>query len=169
VIHIPLTKGQRALIDDSDANLILPFTWFAIWRERSRTFYAARQQTIDGVTRTIPMHRWIVGIEDPAIEIDHRNHIGTDNRRENLRICTHTENVRNRRGWGGRFKGVRLRRAQWEARIRVDSQENRLQFLKRRSDSVRQAPQRPGLKLLVPRIEVKVMDRPAQVIGDLQV
>jgi len=123
VIHIPLTKGQVALVDDDDGNLVLPFAWFAVWRERSRTFYAARQQILDGTTRTIPMHRWIVGIEDPSVEIDHRNHIGTDNRRENLRICTHTDNVRNRRGWSGGFKGVRLRRSRWEARIRVAGQE----------------------------------------------
>ena len=123
MIKVPLTRGQVALIDDIDANQVLPFSWFAVPREKSRTFYAVRQQKMDGVSRFIPMHRWILGIDDPAIEVDHRNHIGTDNQRSNMRICTHAQNVCNRRGWSGKPKGVRKRDRRWEARIRVHGKE----------------------------------------------
>jgi hypothetical protein len=123
MIEVGLTRGQIALIDDVDANQVVPFSWFAIPRPKSRTFYAARQQTMDGVSRIIPMHRWILGIEDPSVEIDHWNHVGTDNRRENMRICSHPQNVCNRRGWSGGPKGVRKHGKGWEARIRADGKE----------------------------------------------
>lgn len=44
------------------------------------------------------MHRFIMGLGpgDPR-EVDHLNHNGLDNRRENLRIVSHLENGQNRR------------------------------------------------------------------------
>ena len=125
-LEIPLTRGQVALIDECDAFQVAPFKWFALWASRSKTYYAAREQSMDDRTRVIPMHRWIIGIEDLSVEIDHWNHIGTDNRRSNLRICTHQQNVCNRRGWNSSsaYKGIRYRsNRKWEARIRVNGKE----------------------------------------------
>ena len=43
----------------------------------------------------------------PGFEADHANGNPLDNRRTNLRIVTHHQNVMNRRGWGrSKHKGV---------------------------------------------------------------
>jgi len=42
------------------------------------------------------MHRLLMG--DPnGMVIDHKDRNGLNNRRENLRVCTHSENIRNSR------------------------------------------------------------------------
>jgi hypothetical protein len=67
------------------------------------------------------MHREIMGAAEGQV-VDHINHDGLDNRRCNLRVCSHAENVRNQRGQRGRssgYKGVsRDRRlGKWRAQI----------------------------------------------------
>jgi hypothetical protein len=64
--------------------------------------------------RTYPAHRVIWAIVHgvwPTGEVDHKNGIRTDNRLENLRLCTSQENAWNRRACGGAvgLKGVYLR------------------------------------------------------------
>ena len=59
------------------------------------------------------MHREIIN-PPQGKEVDHRNSNGLDNRRENLRVCSHMENTRSRRKELGdrvtsRFKGVSTR------------------------------------------------------------
>jgi len=43
------------------------------------------------------MHRFIIGVEDSKVHVDHINHDTLDNRKSNLRLCTHAENGRNRK------------------------------------------------------------------------
>lgn len=72
------------------------------------------------------LHRHVVGLVngDPRVP-DHINGDRLDNRRENLRVATHRQNVRNaklRAGGSSQYKGVAWRptRSCWRARIRVD-------------------------------------------------
>ncbi len=42
------------------------------------------------------MHRLILGLSDDSnFDVDHQNHNTSDNKKENLRICTHQENIMN--------------------------------------------------------------------------
>lgn len=55
-------------------------------------------------------------------KVDHINGDGLDNRRENLRLVTHAENLMNRPGWrnaSSKFKGVCFfkRDSKWQAKI----------------------------------------------------
>ena len=79
---------------------------------------------IDG--RNIYMHRYILGILDPAIEIDHHNRNALDNRRQNIRVATRSSNMLNRgrpRNNTSGIKGVswHTRDRTWSARIGINS------------------------------------------------
>lgn len=70
------------------------------------------------------MHRLIMGVEDPKLQVDHKNHNGLDNRRDNLRLCTDKQNKANLRKSSipsaSIYKGVRFfknRRKCWNAYI----------------------------------------------------
>ena len=80
-----------AMVDDQDHALVSPYTWR--FERRGRRFYA-RADLPDG--RVVYMHRLIM-TPDPGKEIDHRNRNGLDNRRENLRQGTRSQNNANSR------------------------------------------------------------------------
>lgn len=67
--------------------------------------------------------RDILDVTDPNIEIDHINGNTLDNRRSNLRIVTHTENMWNKDNYKNNtsgIKGVHLnKKGLWVARIQV--------------------------------------------------
>jgi hypothetical protein len=71
------------------------------------------------------MHRQLLGLTDPSEQVDHRNHDGLDNRRENLRPCTNQQNQHNQRkraGCTSRYKGVHwdFRNGSWRAAIKAE-------------------------------------------------
>lgn len=73
-------------------------------------YYLARAKKTDGKRLYIYFQRELTNtIGNKTISVDHVNHDGLDNRLENLRICTFTENVGNTRKQKGRsskYKGV---------------------------------------------------------------
>jgi hypothetical protein len=112
-MNVALTQGLVALCDESDAESLQRYRWHAL-RIHNRT-YAATQ--ING--KRMYMHRFLM---PNAAEIDHRNRDGLDNRRENLRECTHSQNLANAEfpvGATG-YRGVRVMRSKYQARIKVD-------------------------------------------------
>ncbi len=101
---IPLTQGRFAVVDDNDYPLVATRRWHAV--RRGRVWYA---MTDDGRSPPAYMHRLILGA-GPWQEVDHINADGLDNRRENLRLCTHADNIaraRFPRGASG-YRGVCL-------------------------------------------------------------
>lgn len=52
------------------------------------------------------MHRIIMNIDDPKIEVDHINHDTSDNRKCNLRLTTHAENLRNTKLYKNSTTGI---------------------------------------------------------------
>lgn len=97
------TKNKVALVDDGDYERVTKYGWFA--RKHRHTFYAQATSKQSGYSG---MHRFILGITDPAILIDHENGNGLDNRRSNLRIATNSQNHANRKVVKSQtgFKGV---------------------------------------------------------------
>jgi len=85
--------------------------------------YAYRGTSKNGVQRRVYMHQQLVTVPE-GFEIDHVNRNGLDNRRENLRLVTHTQNLANSklnsRNTSG-FRGVALdkKRRKWFCSIRV--------------------------------------------------
>jgi hypothetical protein len=114
---IELTQGQVAIVDDEDYEVLNRYNWYA--RNSKNTHYAVRVIWGEG---TVYMHRFIL---TPSAEqqVDHINGNGLDNRRENLRICTRSQNQHNRkkgqRNSSG-FKGVSKKGNKWQANIGRD-------------------------------------------------
>lgn len=125
---IPLTKNQFAIVDESDYATLRQWDWYASYNKGG---YIARRFAFickDGVRKkgTIAMHRQILGLGygDNRV-VDHINHNTLDNRRSNLRICSHRQNHQNRvshKNTSSRFKGVYWHKnsQRWEASICVN-------------------------------------------------
>lgn len=91
---VPLTKGYVAIIDAADVELVSGRSWHA--REMGGRVYAVWTLERDGCKRAIYMHRLLGGVEpDDPREVDHREGVGLDNRRSNLRACSHQQNLAN--------------------------------------------------------------------------
>jgi hypothetical protein len=91
---IPLTQGYFAIVDDSDFDMLNRVKWHA--NKGHNTFYAQRSVLQEnGKWKNVQMHRVILGVHDPKIQVDHINGDGLDNRRCNLRSCTRSENMQN--------------------------------------------------------------------------
>jgi hypothetical protein len=128
-IQIPLTQGKHALVDYDDLHLVANHKWH-IKCERRRTCYALRQAG----KHKVSMHRTIMQCLE-GFEIDHRNGDGLDNRRSNLRVCTHIENSHNRRpnkNGTSRYKGVswRTKEKKWGVQITLNRRRSFLGYYK---------------------------------------
>jgi hypothetical protein len=124
--QICITRGLVALVDDCDFESLSKFKWCA--SKGNSTFYAVRKERTEGNGRTtVKMHRQILGLsKGDGIYVDHRNHNGLDNRRENLRACTLSQNSCNQhiqiRPKSSQYKGVCWdnKRNKWRALIAVN-------------------------------------------------
>jgi len=93
--EIILRDGGICLVDDEDFDYINQFTWY---RSQDELYgYAFRSLVLDNGKRTSrQMSRDIMKAEDRKIVVDHINHNVLDNRKDNLRLCSHRQNMYNR-------------------------------------------------------------------------
>jgi len=113
---IPLTKGQHALVDDADYEWLKQLKWHATWHKSSKSFYARCWISQKGAEM---MHRYILGAKKGE-EIDHINRNPLDNRRNNLRFCSRSENLLNRKAYGrSKYRGVTWNEVsnKWQSRL----------------------------------------------------
>ena len=119
---IRLTLGKFAIVDAEDFEEVNKFKWYAV--EEEGIFYAVKVTRIEGKRSTLRMHRFITGVTDPEIKVDHWDRNGLNNTRPNLRTCTNQENTRNQVGSDktSLLKGVffDVERGKWMAQIKVD-------------------------------------------------
>jgi len=99
---IKTCSGEDVLVDVSDIDLVSQYRWYTSWTDAGDV--AAVLANIN--RRTVTMHRLIVCPPDEMI-VDHSNGNPLDNRRANLRICTYSNNNRNRRSKRGSALGVK--------------------------------------------------------------
>lgn len=121
VVFIPLTQGKVAVIDFEDFEKVRPYKWYA--NKVGQRFYAGRN--LHGpVSGSISMHREIMQPDD-GLDVHHVDGDGLNNQRNNLRVCTRSENMgafrRLTANKTSKFRGVSWysRDSNWEARIKI--------------------------------------------------
>ena len=110
--QIPLTRGYFALVDDEDFERLNLHKWRVQITPRNK--YAVRQYRQPGNMDKrifVSMHRTILGLVNGNIlDCDHKDGNGLNNQKYNLRKCTRSQNLANRRpNVGKSLKGVHKR------------------------------------------------------------
>jgi hypothetical protein len=107
--------GQSAKVSPEDYDQLKEFQW------HYHDGYVARGGRKGlGEPASVRMHRQVMNAPQGA-EVDHVNHDRLDNRRENLRLCTRSENAMNSLG-----VGVALRKGAWDASIDLGNKRHHL-------------------------------------------
>ena len=119
--HTPLTQGKVAVVDDDMYEVFIQRKWHL-----NSEGYAVGYEGSEFGDKRIRMHRVVVSAPD-GMEVDHINGDKLDNRRENLRICTHAQNTLNqgiRNDNKSGFKGVfwDKQSGKYRAQIRANKQ-----------------------------------------------
>lgn len=122
VKYIELTQGKRAIVDDEDYEKVAEFRyWWANKSSNGTRWYAWGKK--DGGCPTVGLH-WLIANPPAGFVVDHKDHDGLNNVRNNLRWCTHADNTHNsriRKDNTSGYKGVGLHKFQgkiwWRARI----------------------------------------------------
>lgn len=121
-VFIPITKGQVLIIDHDDYELVKQYKWYAT--TNCSVYYARTKKHINGKIARILLHRLITNCPRD-MQIDHIDGNGLNNCRDNLRVCTHSQNQHNKkkmkRNTSG-YKGVffNKRDSNWKSMIMVN-------------------------------------------------
>jgi hypothetical protein len=120
---ISLTQGFVALVDDADYDRVSAHRWSAT-KTKTNVYGIRKVRTPAGGTTSQLLHRFILDVTDPDIDVDHGDHDGLNCQRNNLRRCVRGENDGNRiksRG-SSRYKGVSWStdKGKWRACIRIE-------------------------------------------------
>lgn len=109
-MFLPLSKGFQTEIDDADGPLATRWKWHV--QVKPYGAYARRGVKVEGRCLTVYLHRVLMDAP-PDAEVDHIDRNGLNNRRSNLRLVTHSQNMWNR----DPDAGVTRRRGRWRATI----------------------------------------------------
>jgi hypothetical protein len=147
-MEIKLKHELTLIIDDEDYyELFLSGkygVWYAKEDKKGHNWYCVTNGNNRVGKKHLKIHRIITGVEDRKVVIDHLDHNGLNNQRNNLRICTQFENQHNRKSQRGslsQYKGVTLSvfkhtkkngelvfYKKWKATIRKDGKNKNLGY-----------------------------------------
>lgn len=118
---ITLTKGKITLIDDEDFEKISKYSWRAL-KTKNNWYAVAWEKNNRSHRKLLLLHR-VITSAPAALEADHRDGNGLNNRRYNLRLCSHSQNhqafqTKSKKA-SSKFRGVRFKNRSWDAQIKV--------------------------------------------------
>jgi hypothetical protein len=116
---IPLTAGKSAIISDHRFAEVSKHKWRTSWN--GWNWYAS--STING--KNVYLHRYIMGVTDSRVLVDHKDGNGLNCQDGNLRVCTSSQNGMNRGKQSDNtsgYKGVTWDKSKgkWQASIKVN-------------------------------------------------
>lgn len=117
-VVIGLSKGRLVTVDKNIYPLIAAYHWYPSTRSVANQYYA--RACIN--KKSVAMHRFITNTPDGLV-VDHIDCNGLNNRLCNLRICTQSENLLNKKKHANNtsgYKGVSWDKSKrrWQATIR---------------------------------------------------
>lgn len=135
-----LTKGHKAIVDNSVFSIVSKNKWYADVKKNGAV-YAARSVMDKGKKKKIYLHHIVVGRKEGMV-CDHKNGNTLDNRKCNLRLCSHRENIRNSKmniNNKSGFIGVRLhpQKRKWQAYIVIDGKWTHLGYFILKEDAAK--------------------------------
>jgi len=128
-----LNQDFTTIVDDVDDDLLEGVRWSTLHRNRKRTYAIRWSEAGRVLLHRLIMSR-ILGRELKRSEfVDHINGDGLDNRRENLRLATNSQNQANsgiRRNNTTGYKGVSFHKTlgKWHATIMVKGKKKHLGY-----------------------------------------
>ena len=133
---ILLTQGKETIVDDDIYEELSKYKWCFCGGKRQN--YAIRHNGNNG---TVRMHRIIMQCKKGDI-VDHLNGNGLDNRKENLRICTNSQNIQNSKRHKDNtsgYKGVCFHKLgkKWQASLSVNGKRKHLGLWNTKEDAAR--------------------------------
>lgn len=140
---IQLTRGKEAIVSDEDLGYLIRRKWHAA----KKGYAACGANASEGFAKPAYMHRVIMermlgGPVPDKMQVDHINGDKLDNRRDNLRLVTNSQNHMNKNGMpkkSSSYKGV-CREAwtgKWLAQIVKDGENTRLGRFTEEDDAAR--------------------------------
>jgi hypothetical protein len=108
-VSYPITQGHWMLVDIDDYSFVSKRKW-QIKYGCGIMKYARASFVMDGKRRNKCVHQILINAPKGMV-IDHKNGNGLDNRRQNLRVCTYSQNGCNKKRTNryketSKFKGV---------------------------------------------------------------
>jgi hypothetical protein len=118
-------KGKYfAQVSDEDYEAVSKIRWYPAIRNYTTYAIARIRNPFTGKKFQIQLHRFILGITDETIIVDHKDGDGLNCRRDNIRIATRSQNAANvRKNIGtSKYMGVYWRASEnkWIARVRYE-------------------------------------------------
>ena len=118
--NIPLSQGKFALVDDIDFERVNRFKWCATKTKQGYWYPKRKVRLENGRTTSCMLHRFILNAPK-GLDVDHENNDGLDNRRQNIRICTRSQNNANRHKHSNQsgYRGVYKHFNKWRIERKV--------------------------------------------------
>lgn len=132
-------NGEPFWFDKEDIELVEKYCW-----HYDKNGYVVSIER--GTRKKVALHRLVMGIDDPLIEVDHKTHpVGNDhkidNRKSNLEVVNHSDNMKNQGKYKNNTSGVTgvcwyPKYSQWVAYINVDNNRIHLGYFDKKEDAI---------------------------------
>lgn len=141
IVFLPLSQGKVAVIDFDDFEKVRPYKWHL---SKSQNNLYARHNFSNDAGYLI-LHRFLLDAPD-NMDVDPRDGDGLNNRRNNIRLCTPSQNAqarqRKRPSMTSSFRGVfwdkhKAHKAAWTARLRFNGKNIHCGSFKKEEDAAR--------------------------------